>query len=66
MVAGTVDRSNSIRTLRILSTLIANQIILHSLIIEDLIGWMSILQLMRWQMRHDVLVVNHSVYVWND
>jgi hypothetical protein len=66
MIAGTVNRSDPVRALRILATFIADQVILHGLIIEDLIRRMGILQLMRRQMRHDVLVVDHTVDVRND
>lgn len=60
MIVGAIDWTQSIRAFWILSTFVADYVVFHLLVVQDLEGWMDVLELGRWQMRDDVFVVDDS------
>ena len=66
MVAGAVVRSQSVRALRILSAIVAHHVVLHGFVVEDLEGWMQVLEFVGREVWDDIFVVDHAVDVGND
>ena len=63
MIVQVVVWSISVRTFRILSCLAANLKMLEIFLVEHLIGWVEVVHILNGGMRHQVPVVDHSVYL---